>query len=364
MSDARQVVLEQFGQPLAVAHVPVSMPRAGEVLLKVDMAGICGSDLHTWKGEVARSLPMVLGHEGVGRIEAMGPGADRDSAGTPVRKGDRVYWAPLRPCHRCYYCTVQQDLSSCEARATYGEVGRVTWNSYADLALLPAGMSFCRIPDDTPSQAVIAFGCAMPTILQAVDRLGGIQRSNSVVIQGSGPVGLAATVVAHLAGAERVIVIDRFVDRLALAARLGASETILLRREQSSADRVAQIWALCSERGADVVIEASGAVSAFPEGVQMVARNGRYLLVGLWAGSDDVPLKPSYILNNNIRIIGSAYTSPTHYFGAVRLSQHLHLRLPIADVVTRQFGLSQVMQAFDCVAHGQPGKVVLVPALG
>jgi threonine dehydrogenase-like Zn-dependent dehydrogenase len=340
------------------------MPQAGEVLLRVDMAGICGSDLHTWKGEVPRRLPMVLGHEGVGTIEALGPGLDRDSAGTPVRKGDRVYWAPLRPCHRCYYCTVPLDFSSCEARATYGEVGRVTWNSYADMVLLPDGMAFCRIPDDTPSLPVIAFGCAMPTILQAADRLGGIRRSDIVVIQGSGPVGLAATVVANLAGADCVIVIDRFPERLALARRLCATETILLQDDQSAADRIAQVHAHSSGRGADVVIEASGAISAFSEGLQMAARNGRYLLVGLWAGSEEVSIKPSTILNKNIRVIGSAYASPTHYFGAVRLIRHLHHRLPIADVVTRQFALADVMSAFDSVGRGEPGKAVLVPALG
>jgi threonine dehydrogenase-like Zn-dependent dehydrogenase len=113
-----------------------------------------------------------------------------------------------------------------------------------------------------------------------------------------------------------------------------------------------------------VVIEASSAISALPEGLQMVARNGRYLLVGLWTGSEDVAIKPSYILNKNIRVVGSAYASPAHYFGAVRLTRHLHQRLPIADVVTRQFALADVMRAFDSVARGEPGKTVLVPALG
>src|SRR3954454_18487518 len=87
MSDVRQIALKQAHQPLVMARVPIPMPQAGEVLLRVDMAGICGSDLHTWKGEVPRRLPMVLGHEGVGTIEALGPGLDRDTAGTPVRKG-------------------------------------------------------------------------------------------------------------------------------------------------------------------------------------------------------------------------------------------------------------------------------------
>ena len=220
MSDVRQIVPEQFHQPLVSARVPVAMPQAGEVLLRVDMTVICGSDNHTWRGESPGGFRWSWVMKAWVQSNSWGP-TWTGTVGDTSAQGGSGLLAPLRPCHRCYYCTVPSDFSSCEARATYGEVGRMTWNSYAERVLLSDGMAFCRTPDDTPSLPVIAFGCAMPTVLQATDRLGGFQRLDIVVIQGSGPAGLAATAVANLGGVDCVIVIDRFPERLALARRRG-----------------------------------------------------------------------------------------------------------------------------------------------
>src|SRR5262249_28734355 len=142
---------------------------------------------------------------------------------------------------------------------------------YSEYSWLPAGMPFYRIPDDTPSEAVIAFGCAMPTMLQGIERLGTIAVNQTVVVQGCGPVGLAATLLARLSGARQVIVIGAPERRLAMARRLGAMATLNLEMLKTEDERVQRVRDLTEGRGAEVVIEAAGVVAAFAEGLKVVA---------------------------------------------------------------------------------------------
>jgi threonine dehydrogenase-like Zn-dependent dehydrogenase len=163
---------------------------------------------------------MVMGHEGMGSIEQLGPNLDRDSGGHQCARGigstgSAATLPPLLLLHRPLGFFILRGTGNLRRGRPHD------LNSYAERVLLSDGMAFCRTPDDTPSLPVIAFGCAMPTVLQATDRLGGFQRLDIVVIQGSGPAGLAATAVANLGGVDCVIVIDRFPERLALARRRG-----------------------------------------------------------------------------------------------------------------------------------------------
>jgi threonine dehydrogenase-like Zn-dependent dehydrogenase len=137
---------------------------------------------------------------------------------------------------------------------------------YSEFSLLPDGVPFYRILDDTPSEALIGFGCAMPTMLQGLERIGGIAVSQTVVIQGCGPVGLAATLLARISGAREIIVLGAPTRRLEMARRYGATATVDLDEVKSSDERIARIRDLTEGRGAEVVIEAAGALPAFGEG--------------------------------------------------------------------------------------------------
>ena len=194
---------------LELREYPIPDIPADGGLIKIEMGGVCGTDVHFWRGEVPLPGPVVLGHEGVGTVDALGAGVATDYAGTPLAVGDRVYWQPVAPCQRCYACTVLGDVSMCENAfaGVFGDAGGPTTASYCDYATLRAGLPFYRVPDDTPSDAVIALGCALPTMLQGIERLEGIRPGMSVVVQGCGPVGLAATLLAHLSGAAPLIVI-------------------------------------------------------------------------------------------------------------------------------------------------------------
>lgn len=361
---SRRAVLVKPNEPIEVWERPIRPPAAGEALVRVQLAGVCGTDVHLWRGELPLPGPVVLGHEGVATVEELGEGVSNDYAGTPVKRGDRVYWVPLRPCYRCYDCTVEKETTQCDnaLAVLFRDAEEPPSACYTEVAWLPAGMPFYRIPDDTPSDAVIAFGCAMPTMLKGLERLGGIAVNQTVAVQGCGPVGLAATLLARVSGARGVVVLGAPKRRLEMARRLGATATIDLDEVKSPEERARRVRELTGGRGAEVVVEAAGAVPAFGEGIQLAAKGGRYLIVGLWSAPGTVPVEPRYLNNMNLKIIGTALFEGRHVHGAIQVASRHHRELPMAEAVTHRFPLAESQQALEAVATLQSVKAVVLPA--
>ena len=359
----KRAVMTRANAPIEIWERSTPPPGPGEAVLRLELGGVCGTDVHFWHGEVPLPGPMVLGHEGIGVVEELGAGLDRDSAGTPLAVGDRVYWQPVRPCYQCYPCTVLNDVSMCENAfaSIFGDAEAPTPASYSEYITLSGGLPFYRLPDDTPSDAVVAFGCAMPTMLQGMERLGGIAPGQSVVVQGCGPVGLAATLLARLSGAQQVIVIGAPEQRLAMARRLGANHIIDLTKVRNAADRREQVRDLTGGRGADVVIEAAGVVEAFSEGLGLIAPAGRYLIVGLWSAPGTAAVEPRMINNLNLRIIGTALAQPRYLYEAIKVAQAHHETFPLAEVVTHRYCIDDSQKALEAVAALETVKAVITP---
>lgn len=355
----RAVVLDQT-DGLRLMELPVPPPEPGTVVARVEYGGVCGSDVHMTKGEFPLPHPIVMGHEGTGVLESLGSGVVADYAGTPIKSGDRIYWCPIAPCHHCWYCTVEKDLTSCTNATWFGPISEPTWGSYADYVTLPRGAAFYRIPDDTPSEAVIAFGCALPAVLQGLERAGGISPLQTVVVQGCGPIGLSAVMMAKISGASSIIAIDASSLRLELARRFGATQVLSL-ADSDEAERRAQTLQLTGGRGADVVVEASGHRDAFPEGIGLCGRNATYLLIGLWASQGSQDFDPSVIVQNNLRLVGSQYAQSKHYHDAIRIAALHHCSLPFAEMITHRCGLNDAQSALDLVSSGKAAKVVMTP---
>ncbi len=360
----KRAVLVGPDRPLEIHEVTEREPGPGEVLVHVTHGGVCGTDVHLWRGEMPLPNPIVLGHEGVAVIEALGTGVSTDSAGEAVAVGDRVYWQPVVPCQRCYACTVLGDVSMCENAfaGVFKDAAGPTAASYCEYATLDAGLPFYRVPDDTPSDAVIALGCALPTMLQGLERLGGIRPGHSVLVQGCGPVGLAAAWLAHLSGAAPLIVIGAPQRRLEMALRFGATHTLDMTELPDPAARAARVREITGGHGADVVIEAAGVLPAFSEGLNLVARAGRYLIVGLWSAPGTVAIEPRLINNLNLQIIGTALAQPRHLHQAVQLVQTHHARFPLAEVVTHRYRIEDSQRALEAVARLETVKAVIGPA--
>jgi len=345
---------------LEIWDVPVPEPEPGGALVRVVLGGVCGSDVHILSGEAGEMpFPIVLGHEGVGRIEKLGAGADTDYAGTPVRPGDLVCWSPIGQCHRCYSCTVLEE-TPCENSQFFEHAEKPNWGSYADYAWLPHGLPFFRLPEHAQPEAVAALGCALPTVLRGYERCGPVRMGESVVVQGVGPVGLAAVLVAAQAGAREIIAIDASPARLEVARRLGATSTVPL--QLGAGERRRAVYELTGPAGPDVVVEAAGVLSAFPEGVDLAGHHGRYIILGLWGAMGTQPIEPRALSTKNIAVAGASFPKPKHYYQAMQLAARLQDRVPLADLVTHRFGVSHAAEALETMKAGAAIKAVIDPA--
>jgi threonine dehydrogenase-like Zn-dependent dehydrogenase len=342
-------------------EVQIAEPEAGGALVRVVLGGVCGSDLHIYTGEAGlMPFPIILGHEGVGRIERLGPGVTTDYAGIPVAPGDLVYWAPIALCHRCHSCTVIEE-TPCENSRFFEDAKKPNWGSYADFAWLPNGLAFFRLPDGADPEAVAALGCALPTVVRGFDRCGPIRVGDTVVVQGAGPVGLAATLVAKEAGARAVIVIDQVPRRLDTAKLLGA--TAVLPLSMSLDERNRAIRDITGPIGPDVVVEAAGALPAFPEGIEMAGNHGRYIILGLWGAIGTRPISPRDMTIKNLTVAGASFPKPKHYYQAMHMAVRLQNRVPLKDLITHRFRIDQAFEALEAVRTGAAIKAVIDPSL-
>ncbi|MGH7804127.1 MAG: alcohol dehydrogenase catalytic domain-containing protein, partial [Candidatus Binatia bacterium] len=151
---SKRAVLVKANAPVEIWERPMKPPGPGEAMIRTKYAGVCGTDVHLWRGEIPLPAPIVLGHEGIGAIEELGPDVQTDYAGTPIKKGDLVYWVPLLPCYRCFDCTVVEDVTQCDQAlaALFRAADEPPSCCYTELAILPRGMAFYRIPEDTPAE--------------------------------------------------------------------------------------------------------------------------------------------------------------------------------------------------------------------
>jgi threonine dehydrogenase-like Zn-dependent dehydrogenase len=361
MSNYRAAVLVEPNR-VETWDVPLVDPPPGGALVSVVLGGVCGSDVHITSGEAGvMPFPIILGHEGIGRIEKLGDGVSTDYASNPLKVGDCVIWSPIALCHRCYSCSVLEQ-TPCENSRFFEHAQKPNWASYADYAWLPSGMPFYRLPDHARPEAVAALGCALPTALRGFEQCGPVRQGDTVVVQGAGPVGLAATLLAALSGAREIIVIDSVDSRLEAAKSLGATATISM-RNTTAEQRRQMTWAATGLHGPNVVIEAAGALDAFPEGVDLTGNHGRYIVLGLWGAIGMRAISPRDLTLKNMRIGGATFPKPRNYHDAVHLAARVQDRYPLERLITHRFGIRDATSALHAVEKGVAIKAVIDPLL-
>ena len=222
-------------------------------------------------------LPVILGHETVGRVVALGEGCEQDWRGQPLAKGNRVTWASSIVCGRCYYCRVKRQPTRCVSRKAYGisycaDQPPHLHGGYAEAIALRPGTAIFRLADELPGEAVVGVGCALWTAIHGLERAG-VGWGDVVVVLGAGPVGLAAVAVARQAGAGRIIVTDTMEHRLTRAAQFGADQGFVV--STAAEKRQAVLEATPGGYGADLVIECVGRPAAVAAGLSIAATESR-----------------------------------------------------------------------------------------
>jgi threonine dehydrogenase-like Zn-dependent dehydrogenase len=358
--------LARYNEALELREFPLDETlQTGEALVRVEMAGICGTDVHLWKGELPIPIPVILGHETVGRIEKLGEGLEKDWSGNPLAVGDRITWASSITCGECVYCRSKRVPTRCLNRKAYGisyccEDAPHLRGGYAEWILMRKGSAIFKIPDAVSTEALVGAGCALNTALQGVERIG-ISAGESVVIQGAGPVGLAALAVALEHGAWPVVVVGGPEHRLEQALAMGATAVVSLDRFPTEEARRQEVQRVVGPFGADVVIECVGHPKAVPEGLELPRDGGRYLVLGQYANAGNVEINPHIITRKQLDVKGSWAFEPRHVKAAIDMLGRRQWGPLFAQQVTHRFRLEEADKALQTVRRLEAGKAVILP---
>lgn len=362
-TSSRAAVLRQFGEPLRIEDVPV--PREiepGAILARIETCSVCGTDVHLSRGSLSLKvdLPIIIGHEMVGRIVALGSGSDRDSIGNPLRVGDRIVYTHTA-CGSCFYCTVARQPTLCDNRKAYMyesmEKPPFLMGGFSEYGYVLPESGRIRVPDDVPNDLASLCSCAFRSVMNATSQLGTIAPTDTVAIQGAGPLGLLAAAVAKVGGARRVIVIGGPSARLDMALAFGADEVIPV-ETTSPAERADKVRELSNGRGADIVMEFTGHPGAFSEGLEIARKGGRYLVVGQ-LGDAGTEIKPSMIVKKNLQVIGSFSGDAASYWKALQFVQRHQKTIPFDRMITGRFRLDEVNTALERMRKFEEIKPVI-----
>ena len=356
------------GKPIEIKEYPVPEPGPGSALVRISLANVCGSDLHAWRGDVdfakrGRALPRHLGHEGTGRIAALGEGVTADSNGAPLAVGDRVVFAYFFPCGRCRACLNDKDWA-CPSRAQHlvkscDEPPHFK-GTFGDYFYLYPNHTVFKVPDELPDELVVGVNCAMAQVTAGLD-LAGVTLGEQVVIQGAGGLGIYAIAVARERGAGQVIVVDGVPERLELAAQFGADDFVDLQALPSPAQRIARVKELTAGWGADVVLEVAGFPQVTDEGLRMVRSGGRYVEIGNISPGLTFPADPALWVTQNITIYGNNHYAKRHLRDALDLLRRGRHKYPFDQVVSHRFPLEQINEVMAAQDQGHITRASLVP---
>ncbi len=359
---AHAAVFMGSGRPLEIREYPVVPPTGGDALLSLQASGICGTDIHIVTGRLAIPPVFIPGHEFVGRVEELGPKAQKDALGRRLAPGDIAVACVAQACGKCFTCRQGNTASCLQFGVTYlRDPARRPhfFGGFAEVLHHPAA-GLVKLPQGVDVNAAAAFPCAGPTVIRATAYAGGLEKDQLVVVQGTGPVGLFAIAWAAKAGC-RVVAIGSSSNprRLELARKLGASRVLEL-QGSTVADRLAEVQTMAKKlrrgNGADVVIEASGAPTAIPEGLGLLRTLGTYVIPGQYSSSGAATIQPELITFKALRLIGSGqYTFADIGTYLSFLRKHPDLQRLFAKCIDHRYTIAQANQAMD---DGQQGRFV------
>jgi S-(hydroxymethyl)glutathione dehydrogenase/alcohol dehydrogenase len=363
----RAAICREKDAPVRVETVTLDAPRRDEVLVRLAASGVCHTDLSVITGVMPMRLPAVLGHEGAGVVEEVGPGVSH------LSPGDRVVLSWVTRCGACFYCRRGQP-NLCEVGEAINARHRMpdgtsrvhsegadlqvfsVLGTMAERAVVPAG-SAVKLPDDAPLETAALVGCAVMTGVGAVFNTAGVPPGSTVAVFGAGGIGLNVIQGAAIAGASRIIAVDVSAAKLAFAATFGATDGV----DASSADPVAAVKDLTSGRGADFTFEAIGGKQSIEQAYAAARRGGTCVVVGIGPRTESISLSTFFLPIEGKRLLGSWYGGADVVRDFPRLLDlHRAGRLKLDELVTRRYRLDEVAQAFGDLAAGRNGRGLIV----
>lgn len=354
---AHAAVLRAYDQPLTIEEIALDDPGAWEVIVRLAACGVCHSDLHMIGGTFKTPLPVVLGHEGAGVVEAIGPGV-RD-----VQPGDHVVLAWIPSCGRCRYCASGRPALCSDRQGVerHGGPPRLHTSDgegihqFLDVSafaerVLVREEGVIRIPPDVPLEIAALVGCAVLTGIGAATRTARVEPGSTVAVFGAGGVGLNVIQGAVLAGAARIIAVDRRPAALELARSFGATET--LDTSETGADGgTAKTLRKLTGGGVDYAFEVVGLPETIAQAWESLAPGGRAVVVGLTPQNAQVTLRADFLSEKSL--LGCIFGSAVPRVDVPRvLDLYARGKLKLDELATRRYTLEQVNEALDALRSG------------
>lgn len=358
-------VLHALDAPLAIETVELAPLAGDDVLVRVHASGLCHTDLEVIEGKLAYPLPIVLGHEGAGVVEAVGP------AVSAVKPGDHVVCSWNPHCGHCFYCERDQPIL-CEpfsrhqpaghlldGRSRYSIGGRELHHfsvvsSHAQYCVVPESGAIA-VPVEIPFDAACLIGCGVMTGVGAATRIARIDGGASVAVIGCGAVGLNVIQGAVLEQAGRIVAIDRDPAKLVLAKAFGATDALLA----DGSDLIAAVKAMTAGRGADYVFECGGAEATLQLAFEVTRPGGQAVILGKTPVNQKVGIRFGSLMGEK-RIIRSSYGGARPRRDFPWLAQlYLDGRLKLDELITLRLPLARINDGFDAMRRGELIRAVL-----
>ena len=350
--DTMQAVVFRGINELRVEELPKPKPKPGEAVIRVTATTICGTDVHIVKGEYAVRQGLILGHEPVGVIDALGEGLDDE-----YRVAQRVIVGAITPCGQCFYC-LNAAHSQCGGPLGGWRFGNTIDGAWSEYLLVPhARANLATVPDALTDEEVLMLPDIASTGIAGAES-GNIRVGDAVAVFAQGPIGLCATVGARLRGAALVVGVDPVAERRKMSQRFGATLTL----DPAADDVVKRLKELTDGRGVDVTIEALGRQETFEAALRSIRPGGILSSLGVYSGKLVAPYEALYAGLADQRIVTTLCPG-----GKDRMRRLMAMvserRIDLTPLITHRFALHDIKEAYDLFSRQGDGvlKVALFP---
>ena len=358
-------VLYQIDSELEIVDLSISSPKDKEVLISMDSAGLCASDLHVMKGEIPYPTPIVLGHEGAGTIKEIGPNV------SSVKVGDRCIVSFISSCGLCKQCR-SGFANHCEKHYenTHNQLDgtlRLTdqndkeiyqmhkFGAFSELQVVPESSLF-KIPDELSSSAAALIGCCVTTGLGGIINQENVPIGSTVAVFGCGGVGLNVIQGAKILNSTKIIAVDVFEHKLEFAYKFGATDVVNA-KEEDAVEKIKEI----TGGGVDFAFDSFGGPLVMEQAINSLGRRGTAVLVGIAPVGKTVNVNMVELVRDQKKIVGSYYghKSPHETFRKIT-DLYLSGKIDVDNLIREEYKIEEINKGFRDLERGEDGRGVIV----
>ena len=360
----KAAVMYQPNEPLVVEEISLEAPRDGEVLVKLAASGLCGSDIHLIMGELRTPVPIVLGHEGAGIVEGVGPGV------TYVKPGDHVVLTTHPACGECPDCRnghsvlcpmlrpPQGLLADGTTRMRKGDQEIYTFSAnstFGEKTVVPES-TVVRIRDDAPLDKMCLIGCGVTTGVGAALNTAKVKPGSRVVVVGTGGVGLSVVQGAVLAGADVIIGVDVVDSKLEYARQLGATHVV----NSSKEDPIRRVKEITNGEMADYAFEAISTVETIAQAFHTTRNGGVTVVIGIMPAGSRLTIDANELRSTERVLMGCAFgTTDSRVDMPKFVDMYMDGRLKLDEMITRSYRLEEINTALEHLMNGELARGII-----